>query len=156
MKKMRIAFLLILLVLLGAYFVFQEGSLPVDKTNAGSVIFVVHKGEGLYAITKRLATEGLIRSRLVFLFIAKQMGIEKNIQAGDFRLNKRMNASQVAEQLTHGTLDEWVTIIEGMRKEEIALKLKDQFPISEIKFVESAHEGQLFPDTYLIPKTAVS
>ena len=153
MKKLKIGVLLFILVLLGMYFVYQEGSLPVDKQNQGSFIFTITKGEGLYAITKRLAAEDLIRNRIVFLFIAKQMGIEKKIQAGNFRLTKRMTAQEVAEQLTHGTLDEWVTIIEGMRKEEIALKLKDQFPISEIKFIENAPEGELFPDTYLIPKT---
>lgn len=154
MKKMRIVFLLGLLTVLIGYFIYAEGALPVDKTNTGSQIFTINKGEGLYAITKRLSVEGLIRNRLVFLIIAKQKGIEKKIQAGDFRLSKKMSASQISDQLTHGTVDEWITIIEGMRKEEIAMKLKEQFPISEIKFIERAKEGHLFPDTYLIPKQA--
>jgi len=48
------------------------------------------------------------------------MGIDKQIQAGDFRLNPSMNMSQVAGGLTHGTLDIWVTIPEGLRADEIA------------------------------------
>lgn len=154
MKKIKIAFLLILLVILGMYFMYTEGSLAVDKNNSGSTIFVINKGEGLNSIIKRLATEDLIRNKVVFYAIALQRGIEKKIQAGEFRLSKRMNANEIADNLTHGTVDEWVTIVEGLRKEEIALKLSQQFSFSEISFIEQAKEGQLFPDTYLIPKTA--
>lgn len=154
MKKFKVLFLLIILITLGIYFMYIEGSLPVDKTNAGSTIFVIKKGEGLNSIIKRLAAENLIRNKLVFFAIALQRGIEKKVQAGDFKLSKNMTAQEVAETLTHGTADEWITIVEGLRKEEIAQKLAEQFTISEISFIEQAKEGQLFPDTYSIPKTA--
>lgn len=154
MKKIKIAFLLTILVILGVYFMYTEGSLAVDKNNTGSTIFVINKGEGLNSIIKRLATEDLIRNKVVFYAIALQRGIEKKIQAGEFKLSKHMNADKIADNLTHGTVDEWVTIVEGLRKEEIALQLSQQFSFSEISFIEQAKEGQLFPDTYLIPKTA--
>jgi len=154
MKKLKILFLLIILITLGVYFMYTEGSLPVDKTNAGSTIFVIKKGEGLNSIIKRLSSENLIRNKLVFFTIALQKGIEKKVQAGDFKLSKRMTAHEVAETLTHGTVDEWITIVEGLRKEEIAQKLTEQFTLSEISFIEQAKEGRLFPDTYRIPKTA--
>jgi len=154
MKKIKIAFLLIVLFGLGLYFMYTEGSLAVDKNNAGSTMFIIKKGEGLNSIIKRLATEDLIRNKVVFYTIALQRGIEKKIQAGEFKLSKRMNANEIADNLTHGTVDEWVTIVEGLRKEEIALQLSQQFSFSEISFIEQAKEGQLFPDTYLIPKTA--
>jgi len=127
----------------------------VDKTNEGATIFVIKKGEGeLSLITKRLASEDLIRNKLVFFTIALQKGIERKIQAGDFKLSKNMTAQEIADTLTHGTADEWVTIVEGLRKEEVAQKLTEQFTLSEISFIEQAKEGQLFPDTYRIPKTA--
>jgi len=154
MKKIKIALLLIVLFGLGLYFMYTEGSLAVDKNNAGSTMFIIKKGEGLNSIIKRLATEDLIRNKVVFYTIALQRGIEKKIQAGEFKLSKRMNANEIADNLTHGTVDEWVTIVEGLRKEEIALQLSQQFSFSEISFIEQAKEGQLFPDTYLIPKTA--
>lgn len=154
MKRIKIALLLFALTMLGIYFLYTEGSLAVDKTNEGSKIVVINKGDGLYAITKKLSSEGLIRNKLVFLFIAKTTGIEKKIQAGEFKLSTRMNAREIADTLTHGTVDEWVTIVEGLRKEEIAQKLATQFSFSEISFIEQAKEGRLFPDTYLIPKTA--
>jgi len=154
MKKIKIALLLIVLFGLGLYFMYTEGSLAVDKNNEGSTMFIINKGEGLNSIIKRLATEDLIRNKVVFYTIALQRGIEKKIQAGEFKLSKRMNANEIADNLTHGTVDEWVTIVEGLRKEEIALQLSQQFSFSEISFIEQAKEGQLFPDTYLIPKTA--
>lgn len=154
MKKFKILFLLTVLVILGGYFIYVEGSLPVDKTNEGSTIFVIKKGEGLFSVTKKLATEDLIRNKLIFTVIAYQKGIDKKIQAGEFKLSKKMTAQEVANILTHGTVDEWVTIVEGMRKEEVALKLTEYFTLSEISFIEQAKEGRLFPDTYLIPKTA--
>lgn len=154
MKKFKILFLITSLVILGMYFMYVEGALPVDKNNTGSTIFVIHKGEGLNSIIKRLAAEDLIRNKLVFYAIALQKGIEKKVQAGDFKLSKKMTAQEVAEMITHGTLDEWVTIVEGLRKEEVAQKLAQTFTFSEISFIEQAKEGQLFPDTYLIPKTA--
>lgn len=156
MKKLKILFYVTILVAFGTYFLYVEGSLPVDKNNAGSTIFVIKKGEGLNSIIKRLASEDLIRNRVVFYAIALQMGIEKRVQAGDFKLSKKMTATQVADAITHGTVDEWVTIVEGLRKEEVAQKLAQTFTFSEISFIETAKEGHLFPDTYLIPKTASS
>lgn len=136
------------------YFIYTEGTLPVDKKNAGVTVFVIQKGEGLSSIIKRLASEDLIRNKIVFYAIALQKGIEKRVQAGEFKLSKSMTALQIADAVTHGTADEWVTVVEGLRKEEIAQKLTETFTFSEIDFIQQAKEGQLFPDTYLIPKTA--
>lgn len=154
MKKLKILFLIVALVLFGFYFMCVEGSLPVDKNDAGSTIFVIGKGDGLFSVAKKLAAEDLIRNKLVFTIIAFQKGVDKKIQAGEFKLSKKMSAQEVAETLTHGTVDEWVTVVEGLRKEEVAQKLAQTFSFSEINFIEQAKEGQLFPDTYLIPKTA--
>lgn len=155
MKKIKILSLLTVLSILGMYFIYIEGSLPIDRNNTDSTIFVIKKGEGLNSIIKRLAAEDLIRNKLVFYTIAIQKGIEKKVQAGGFRLSKNMSAHIIAEMITHdGTVDEWITIVEGLRKEEIAQQLAKKFTFSELSFIEEAKEGQLFPDTYLIPKTA--
>jgi UPF0755 protein len=62
-----------------------------------------------------------------------------------------MKAEDIAKALTHGTLDEWITIIEGLRKEEIADIVAKKFDIPEIEFIKLAPEGYLFPETYLLP-----
>ena len=155
MNKLKILSLITVLFVFCLYFVYVEGSLPVDKNSSGITVFTINKGEGdLTSITKRLSADGLIRNKTVFFVIAIQKGIEKKIQAGEFQLSKKMSAQEVAETLTHGTADEWVTVVEGLRKEEIAEVLSKQFAISDIRFIELAKEGRLFPDTYRIPKTA--
>jgi len=154
MKKKYIFFFLLCLVLAFFFLYFQEGSMPVDKHDTNPRIFMINKGEGLNSIANKLANEKLIRNKVVFYLIVKQLGIEKKIQAGEFRLSKSMGTTQLAQTLTHGTSDTWVTIIEGLRKEEIAQELSANFKISEIEFIEQAKEGYLFPDTYLFPKNA--
>ncbi len=154
MKKNLVFLLIFFPLLIFGWFYYKEGSMPVNKKDNSTKIFVIQKGEGLNSIVKRLYKEDLIRSRLVFFLLVKKMGIEKKIQAGDFRLSPSMSAEEIAKTLTHGTLDIWVTIIEGLRREEIANVIAKNFNIPEIEFVKYAKEGYLFPDTYLFPKNA--
>src|SRR4029077_17317127 len=67
-----------------------------------------------------------------------------------------MSALDVATNLTHGTLDIWVTIPEGLRADEIADMLKQKIPSynESWRAVLDSNEGYLFPDTYLIPRDA--
>jgi len=151
MKKTHILFIFLFLLFIFSFLYYKEGEMPVNKNDKTPRLFIIDKGESLNSIANKLSNEGFIRNKVVFYLIVKKLGIEKNIQAGDFRLSKSMNASQLAQTLTHGTLDTWVTIIEGLRKEEIAQELSTNFKISEIAFIEQAKEGYLFPDTYLFP-----
>lgn len=153
-NKGLITLILLFILFIGSFIFYREGSLPVNKENRTPKIFVVRPGEGLIEITQNLEDARLIRNRLVFFFIVKRLGIEKNIQAGDFRLNQTMNAEKIAETLTHGTLDLWVTIVEGLRKEEIAEILTKNLNIPVAEFISKADEGYLFPDTYLFPREA--
>ncbi len=118
------------------------------------VDFAVDKGEGLRSIANKLEEAKLIRSRIAF-FLLTRMGPGKNIQAGYFRLSPSMNAATIAEHLTQGSSDVWVTTVEGWRNEEIALKLVQELEnIPENEFLKVAKEGFMFPDTYLLPKDA--
>lgn len=134
--------------------VYKEGILPVNSEDKSPVIFVVKKGESVNEIARNLHNTGLIRNTLVFYVVVKKLRIERSIQAGDFRLNRSMNASEIAQELTHGTLDKWVTVIEGLRKEEIASIFEKSHSIPESIFVNRTVEGYLFPDTYLVPVAA--
>ncbi|MBI4008914.1 endolytic transglycosylase MltG [Candidatus Roizmanbacteria bacterium] len=156
MKKVIILLSLLFLFALGFYLYYKAGTLPVDRSSKESKIFVVGPGESLNSIINNLFSQKLIRNKIVFYTVVRKLGIEKNIQAGDFRLSSRMNAYEVANSLTHGTLDVWFTIIEGMRKEEIAQLASQSLNIPETEFSKYAREGYLFPDTYLVPKDATA
>lgn len=150
-KKYIIIFIIILIPLLFGFFLYKEGTLPVNKTNTVKKSFTIKQGEGLSNIAKNLEIEGLIRNKMAFYIVIKQLGYEKKIQAGQYNLSPSMDATQIAKTLTHGTFDEAVTIVEGLRKEEIAPTLAKQFNISEAEFNSAAREGYVFPDTYQMP-----
>lgn len=152
--KPWISLVVFLIIATSAFFYYKEGTLPVDKNNNEPVLFVIRKGEDLNSIIQNLEKEKLIRNRVVFFFIVKQMGIEKDIQAGTFRLSTAMTPNLIAKELTQGSEDIWVTIIEGLRQEEIADVIARDLGIPTAEFLQSAREGYLFPDTYLIPRTA--
>ncbi len=146
----------LLLFLLGGFAFYFEGSLPVDKNDTQNRIFVIPPGQGLNAIARDLEKDGFIRNKIVFILVVKQLGIEKNIQAGDYRLQRSLSATDLAKSLTKGSLDAWFTVIEGLRNEEVADQVTKDLGIPSADFLAEAQQGYLFPDTYLIPKDATS
>lgn len=160
-KKLLLGILLT--VALGGLFWWLWAKSPACRQGCQEKIFVIKKGESLGKIAQRLEGQGLVRSSLFFQLEATRLGIVRNIQAGDFRLNPQMTPAQIAEELTHGTLDRWATIIEGLRREEIAKRFEEalsgedsQFSKEEFLKKTASLEGKLFPDTYLIPKNATT
>lgn len=143
-----------LVVLAFVLIYYREGLLPVNTNNNTPVIFVIDRGTALQTIIKNLYKQNLIRSEIVFYLLTKQKGIDDNLQAGDFRLRQSMSASEIASALTKGSLDIWVTFVEGLRKEEVAQILAEKVAIPSVEFIDQSQEGFLFPDTYLIPKDA--
>ncbi|MBI3577607.1 endolytic transglycosylase MltG [Candidatus Gottesmanbacteria bacterium] len=138
----------------GGFLWWKDAVAPVDTNDPTPVIFVVSRGEGARSVASRLAQEKFVRSPTGFFVLVKFMGIERSLQAGEYRLNRTMDAAKIAETLTHGTLDVWVTTLEGWRVEEIATKLAKELAIPEREFLRVAREGYMFPDTYRIPKDA--
>ncbi len=129
---------------------------PVDEKDTTPVSFVVPSGQGTKEISKRLATVGLVRSQIGFYILVRFFNINGQIQAGDFRLNKAMDARTIAKELTRGMMDVWVTIPEGWRDEEIATTIAKDLNIPEKEFLSLAKEGYMFPDTYSIPQDATT
>lgn len=129
---------------------------PVDKKDTSSKIFVVKKGVGIRELGNNLKKENLIKDPVVFFLYIKKEGLDKDIQAGAFRLSPSMDIKTLVQQLQTGSLDKWVTIREGLRAEEIAEILKSTFPGYKDSWLAAlqAEEGYLFPDTYLIPTEA--
>jgi UPF0755 protein len=156
MKKLTIVIILIIIIISGGLLWWRDGISPVDPNNKKSTVFVVEKGDGIREITNRLKTQRLIKNSIVFFLLVKQMGLDKQIQAGDFRISSSMTAKEIAQNLTHGTLDIWTTIPEGKRATEIADILKKNIPTYNSSWINKlvSNEGYLFPDTYLIPKDA--
>lgn len=147
------AVLVVLAAVLVSFFVWWKLSLlPVNSKDSKSQTFIIAKGDGVREIAKKLRDQGLIRDQIAFFVLVKwRLGIDKNIQAGSYRLAPSLSLYDLASKLTSGTEDLWITIPEGWRWEEILEYLKTQgFNIDQADW--STEEGKLFPDTYLIPK----
>src|SRR3990167_366371 len=154
MKRVYITLIILAVVIAITTAWWINGTSPADKNNTTPKIFIVEQGQGVRAIAKNLKDTGLIKDQVVFFLLTKKLGLDSKIQAGSFRLNPGMSASEIANQLTVGTLDVWVTIPEGQRAGEIAQTLEKTMPNYEPSWNEELekYEGSLFPDTYLFPK----
>lgn len=154
MKRLYVFLVLVCLSIIGGFLWWKNETGAVNPNDNTANIFVVEKGAGIREIANKLKAEKLIKSPVAFFILVKKEGLDSKIQAGDFRISPSMNALEIAEKLTHGTLDIWVTIPEGKRAEEIADILQKSLPTYNESWKKEliAHEGYLFPDTYLFPK----
>lgn len=129
---------------------------PIDPTSMVMEKFVVLKGSDATQIGENLEKNKFIKSALLFRLIVMYEGLATQLQAGTFDLSRGMTTLAIAQQLTKGTEDAWVTIQEGWRKEEIAESLVNQglltFDSAEFLELAQGEEGVFFPDTYLVPK----
>jgi UPF0755 protein len=163
-KSILILFFFLLVLLPIIFFVWWSNvTKPINSSNNENVLVVIPNGWGVEQIAKKLEDENLISSVLAFKLMVAKEGISTKLQAGDFFLSPSMNMYEIIQNLTHGTVDVWVTIPEGLRREEIAeilanTFLKHNITLNILEFLDLTEdkEGFLFPDTYLIPKNSSS
>ena len=108
----------------------------------------------------KLEEAGFIKSMTAFE-IAMTLKGKNKIQSGGYYLSKNMNTWEIIDALSDGPDLKWVTVLPGMRKEQIGERLKETFNWSEDELIkwntvyttqkEEYTEGVYFPDTYLIP-----
>ncbi|KUK84191.1 MAG: aminodeoxychorismate lyase [Microgenomates bacterium 39_6] len=146
----------IFLALLAGFIVYSASLEPVSPGSQEEVMFVISPGESLKSVASRLEKAGLIKKAWPFIILVQKEGLSQKIQAGSFRLSPAMEVKEIAQNLTSGSLDVWVTIIPGTRAEEVALVLKEKLSgFDEVWFENlKANEGYLMPDSYLIPQNA--
>ncbi len=158
MKKLLLVPLFLVFLAAGSIFWFYQNTKPVsgDKTFSD---FLIVKGSSASQIGNKMADAGLIRSPMAFKLYIRLSGKAAKIQAGEYRLSSSFTLFQTVDQLLKGPVEIWVTIPEGLRREEIALKFasslkKDQTFVDAFLLASKGKEGMLFPDTYLFPKEA--
>jgi UPF0755 protein len=137
--------------------------------------FEVNKGETASDVSRRLASEKLVRDRLAFLFPLYEDGHEEDIQAGIHRVSPAMTPREIGAVLIQKAPEDQATLrtIEGWRLTQIAAEVSKVFPkITSDAFLKEAVvgkrtdlslggldpatplEGFLFPDTYFFKKDA--
>lgn len=156
-KKSPLLGLLILLLifiglLVGGGFIYWNNlKSPVNPQDTKLQAFVIVEGDSLSSIAKKLKEKKLIKSGLVFKKVAQDSGKLKVIEPGTIKISPAMSVDEIVQSLSEGTVDKWVTLLEGWRVEQIGLQLESKLGIDKTAFIKEAQpdEGYLFPDTYL-------
>jgi UPF0755 protein len=156
--------LLLAFLLLGyGYFLIS----PIKKEGAYQS-FTIREGLTLRQIAYELESQGLIRSKNLFLIWARLKGYGKNIKAGEYRLSTGMNPLMILNRITEGRIiTHPVTIPEGFRISQIGDLLDREGVVDKQAFYALASdpetakkyqipapnlEGYLYPDTYYFGK----
>lgn len=139
-----------------AYFKFITR--PINLKSSEEKVIVIKRGATISQIGNTLEEQNLIYSTTAFKIVVYRDNLTKKIQAGSFRLSPSQSTQDIALSLTKGRLDQWLTIPEGYRNEEIAEEIEEVFQIPAQDFLSTAKglQGMLFPDTYLIPLDATA
>ncbi len=149
-----IFFLVVAVVFIVSLMWWYDGTRAVDSTDTKPVAFTIKSGDGVRTIAANLSEKNLIRSSTAFFVVVKMLRLETNLQAGEFRIFRSMDARTIAQTLTHGIADSWITTLEGWRIEEVAAKVSKDLDIPESEFLKVAKEGYMFPDTYMVSRDA--
>lgn len=136
--------LIVVIILIGGFWVWQGIYYPVSPDSDKTVIFLVKKGEGAKEISIDLKEQGLIRYGSFFKIYALVQGQAEKLKAGEYELSPGMNVPEIVNKLASGDrIKKMITIIEGWTVKDIANYL-------EVEELDPSLEGYLFPDTYEI------
>lgn len=160
----RILFLILSPIILISLFIgwFYTNSQP-KSTDAKAQDFLIVKGSSASLVGNKLEKEGLIKSALAFKIYVQVAGKQRSILAGEYRLSPNNSLFNIVAQLEKGPIEVWVTIPEGLRREEIGERFINSLgkkPEEAAAFRQEflngtkSKEGYLFPETYLFPKDA--
>lgn len=140
------------------WFFRSSGAVSTIKTKQR---FVIEPGAGASLVGQNLQKQGLVKNSLAFKLYVQLTGKSAKIQAGEYLISPNLNLFDLVTLLQQGPEEVWVTIPEGLRREEISLKManglaleglpKDQF-VKDFLAKSQNQEGYLFPDTYLLPR----
>lgn len=161
MKKLLLLLPLSLAILcLVLAFFWWKTAISAPSNNDTEQTFLITKGSSADTIGKNLKEAGLIRSAFAFKLYLQTKGLTTKIPPGNFVLPKNLTVSELTNLLLEGPTEFWVTVPEGLRREEIPDKFISSLNMSSADaqafrtqfLAQSAEmEGYLFPDTYLVP-----
>lgn len=104
-------------------------------------------------VFSQIEDQKLIRTQKLLTLLLILLKPGGTIEPGAYQLSHRMNLYQVADTLLNHPYQKWITLVPGLRKEQVAEKLAEKFSWNDDKrkeFLDVSQEGYLFPDTYLL------
>jgi UPF0755 protein len=171
-KRLLLTFAIVIILSIGAFGVFiwdiyrYGETTPAGPHNDTSI--TIAAGQGLTAIAFALYQKGIIAHPQKMVWLARLKGLDKQIQAGEYRLSSAMAPDRILALLVSGKVTLYrLTIPEGTALKRIATLFDQNGFGSQEAFLAIANEpqtarhldipadnleGYLFPDTYLFTK----
>jgi UPF0755 protein len=145
-----------------------EGPVIPAQEHPPSKVVVIPDGSTFQHVASLLEREGLIKSRSVFVLLAKSQSVDRKVHAGEYELNPGMTPAEILSKLLNGqVLLHPLTIPEGLTIAQIADVVSQQGLADRAEFLRLAKdrtfivslgikaetlEGYLYPDTYKFPR----
>jgi len=137
-----------------------------DKKSITQTV-IIPKGSSCREIASILKDEGVIKSKLSFLILAKIYRATSKLKAGEYEFDSKMGTVKILKKLKEGkTVIHAVVIPEGWTLKDIANLLEKKQLADKYKFLDLCYdqsfiknilptkppnlEGYLFPDTYFL------
>ena len=122
----------------------------------------IKANSGLSSIANQLVEQGVIKNKLLFIVLARLMGKEGSLQAGEYTLNANVTPYELLLSLSNGkTTQAKITFIEGKTFKDMLASLEKNPAVTNtvqklsnadimalINAEQSHPEGMFFPDTY--------
>lgn len=130
------------------------------STSPEEVRFVITRGSSAETIGRNLKEANLIKNPFAFKLYLQATRLVTKLPPGQFKIPKNLTLSEVVDLLLEGPVELWVTIPEGLRREQYPKLIAESLGLSAARaqefeesfLAESENlEGFLFPDTYLFP-----
>lgn len=143
-----------------------------DQEAAEIQLFLIERGQGLGQVARALETAGLIRNARALSLMARVIGDEGNLRAGEYEVSAGWSARTILNRITSGRVKTYEIVLpEGIRATEVALRLEaagladaedflatvaDQEVARALGVDQASLEGYLYPETYRLPRHLTS
>ncbi len=171
LKRLGILLLVLLVIAAGAaWWMKVRLDTPYRAFTDAEVFVDLPPGSGVSGIGDRLAAAGVVPDALTFRLAAQVAGVERHLQAGEYRFAQPASPREVAERIAHGDIYKHpITFPEGLTIEEMAAifgksglgtaeeftaAARDTSLIGDLDPDARSLEGYLFPSTYTLPRKA--
>lgn len=137
--------------------VFSHAFGPTQRNAEGE--FIIHPEDTLLSVSEELEREGYVRHASAFRFMYAITRGERTVRPGGYLISGAMDTLSVVKRLGETPYLSWITLPQGLRKEEVGEMLAEvlSWTVQEREEWEAsintpdALSGIYFPGTYLIP-----
>ncbi|MEL7537671.1 MAG: endolytic transglycosylase MltG [Pseudomonadota bacterium] len=158
-----LAILVAALLAAGVFVMQQHRCLDAPASGNGESVVTIARGQSLADVRRTLTDEGLLACPTAWYWYARYRGLDRQLKAGEFSLNRQLSGYQLLDRLVDGAVvTHSITFIEGWTAAEAVAAIRGHDAIRQtmpadadaaawltaIDAAEEHWEGLFFPSTY--------